>query len=153
MFTVQVGSTWSDPILLDQRSKAILKDGRDVAAGEKLAVFGLSGSGKTCFMMAMMQRIDIRGGRAVINDTDVATLDGESMRSHLDVVSQEPLFMRRSLGFNLKTRSIASDASIGAMLRRVSAGLWDKLAASSNGSLHENSGHLSGLIDSRSYFA
>lgn len=136
------------------RSKAVLKDvGRDVAADEKLAVFGLSGRGKTCFIMAMMQRIDIRSGRAVIDDTDVATSDGESMRSRLDVVPQEPLFMPRSLGLNLEPRSIASDASIGAMLRRVSAGLWDKLAASSNGSLHENSGHLSGLIDSRSYFA
>lgn len=136
------------------RSKAVLKDvGLDVAAGEKLAVCGLSGSGKTCFIMAMMQRIDIRGGRAVIDDTDVATLDGESIRGHLDVVPQEPFFMPRSLRFNLEPRSIASDASIGAILRRVSAGLWDKLAASSNGSLYENSGHLSGLIDSRSYFA
>lgn len=69
--------------------------------GEKLAVFGLSGSGKTCFIMAMMQRIDIWGGRSLIDDTDVGTLDGESMRSRLDVVPQEPLFMRRSLGFNL----------------------------------------------------
>lgn len=85
----------------------------------------------------MMQMMDVRGGRVVIDDTDVATLDGESLRGHLNVVPQEPVFMPGSLRFNLDPRGVASDASIEAMLRRVSARLWDKLATGSNGSLHD----------------
>ncbi|KAL7941244.1 P-loop containing nucleoside triphosphate hydrolase protein [Trichoderma barbatum] len=120
------------------RSEDVLKDvNLDITAGEKIAVCGSSGSGKTSLIMAMMQMMDVRSGRVVIDDTDVATLDGESMRGHLNVVPQEPLFMPGSLRFNLDPRGLASDASIEAMLRRVSAGLWDKLATSSNGSLHE----------------
>lgn len=87
--------------------------------------------------MAMMQMMDVRSGRVVIDDIDVATLDGESLRSHLNVVPQEPFFMPGTLRFNLDPRGVASDASIEAMLRRVSARLWDKLATGSNGSLHE----------------
>lgn len=87
--------------------------------------------------MAMIQMMDVRSGRVVIDDTDIATLDGESMRGHLNVVPQEPLFMPGSLRFNLDPRGVASDALIEAMLRRVSAGLWGKLATGSNGSLDE----------------
>ncbi|UKZ80163.1 hypothetical protein TrVFT333_007920 [Trichoderma virens FT-333] len=119
-------------------SEDVLKDvNLDISAGEKIAVCGPSGSGKTSLIMAMMQMMDVRSGRVVIDDTDVATLDGESMRSHLNVVPQEPFFMPGSLRFNLDPRGVASDASIEAMLRRVSAGLWDKLATGSHGSLHE----------------
>ncbi|UKZ54381.1 hypothetical protein TrVGV298_008189 [Trichoderma virens] len=119
-------------------SEDVLKDvNLDISAGEKIAVCGPSGSGKTSLIMAMMQMMDVRSGRVVIDDTDVATLDGESMRSHLNVVPQEPFFMPGSLRFNLDPRGVASDASIEVMLRRVSAGLWDKLATGSHGSLHE----------------
>lgn len=86
--------------------------------------------------MAMTQMMDVRSGRVVIDDTDVATLDGESMRGHLNVVPQEPFFMPGSLRFNLDPRGLASDTAIEAMLRRVSAVLWDKLATGVNGSLH-----------------
>ncbi|KAL6828791.1 P-loop containing nucleoside triphosphate hydrolase protein [Trichoderma sp. SZMC 28015] len=120
------------------RSEDVLKDvSLDIAAGEKIAVCGSSGSGKTSLIMAMMQMMDVRSGRVVIDDIDVATLDGESLRSHLNVVPQEPFFMPGTLRFNLDPRGVASDASIEAMLRRVSARLWDKLATGSNGGLHE----------------
>ncbi|KAG8415785.1 hypothetical protein J3458_009605 [Metarhizium acridum] len=120
------------------RSEVVLRDiNLDVAAGEKLAVCGSSGSGKTSLIMAMMQMMNVRSGRVVIDDTDVARLDGESMRGHFNVVPQEPFFMPGSLRFNLDPRGIASDASIEAMLRRVGAGLWDKLETGSNGSLGE----------------
>jgi ABC-type multidrug transport system fused ATPase/permease subunit len=118
------------------RSKLVLEDvDLDVAASEKMAICGPSGSGKTSLIMAMLRLMDVRSGRVVIDDTDIATLGGESMRGHLNVVPQEPFFMPGSLRFNLNPRGTATDASIEAMLQRVSASLWDKLLTGSNGGL------------------
>lgn len=85
--------------------------------------------------MAIMKMMDLRSGKILIDDTDIDTLDGEDLRSHLNVIPQELFFMPGSLRFNLDPRGFAFDALIKATIQRVSVRLWEKLSSSSNGNL------------------
>ena len=80
-----------------------LYDGLDVtiAAGEKVGLVGLSGSGKTTFVKLIQRLHDIHGGRVLIDDQDVALCSQASLRSQIAIVQQEPILFHRSLAENI----------------------------------------------------
>ncbi|KAI1781491.1 P-loop containing nucleoside triphosphate hydrolase protein [Hypoxylon cercidicola] len=97
-----------------------------IAAGEKVAICGPSGSGKTSSIMAMLKMLDVSSGRIFIDGTDIATLQGEWLRSQVNVIPQEPFFMPGSIRFNLDPKKRAASLScVEDSVRKV--GLWDKV--------------------------
>ncbi|KAI1406922.1 P-loop containing nucleoside triphosphate hydrolase protein [Hypoxylon sp. FL1857] len=117
-------------------SVSVVKDlSLKIAAGEKLAICGPSGSGKSSLIMAVLKMMDLRSGQIFVGGTDISTVDGADVRSHLNVVPQEPYFMPGSLRFNIDPKGRASDASIESAIRRVSIGLWEKLSMGIRGNL------------------
>ncbi len=73
----------------------------DIAPGEKVALVGRSGSGKSTFVRLVQRLHDVHGGRVVIDGQDVRTVTQESLRQAIALVPQEPLLFHRSLGENI----------------------------------------------------
>jgi ABC-type multidrug transport system fused ATPase/permease subunit len=96
-----------------------------ISAGEKIAVCGRSGSGKTTMIMALLKMITIRSGEITIDGVDLGPLGGKSVRSVINLVPQDPYFMPGTLNFNLDCQRNLPGQSIEAAVQKV--GLWDKV--------------------------
>ncbi|KAH8703765.1 putative multidrug resistance-associated protein [Talaromyces proteolyticus] len=92
---------------------------------EKIALCGSTGSGKTSLIMTLLRMMDVVEGQITIDEMDISLFQGEQVRSRINVISQQPFFLRGTLKFNLDPRNLASNEAIETALRRV--GLWEKL--------------------------
>ena len=69
--------------------------------GERLALVGLSGSGKTTIVKLLMRFYDPTAGRVLINGRDLREYRARSVRAHLGVVLQEVALFNDSLSENI----------------------------------------------------
>lgn len=84
-----------------------------IAAGERVALVGHSGSGKTTFVKLLQRLHEIQGGRILIDGQDVARANLASLREAIALVPQEPVLFHRSLAENIAyARPGASSAQI-----------------------------------------
>ncbi|MGI9487937.1 MAG: ABC transporter ATP-binding protein [Geminicoccaceae bacterium] len=72
-----------------------------VEPGEKVALVGHSGSGKSTFVKLLQRLYDIDGGRIRIDGQDVAGVSQASLRKAIALVPQEPILFHRSLAENI----------------------------------------------------
>ena len=72
-----------------------------IAAGERVALVGHSGSGKTTFVKLLQRLHEIQGGRILIDGQDVARATLASLREAIALVPQEPVLFHRSLAENI----------------------------------------------------
>ena len=98
-----------------------------IASGEKVAICGPSGSGKSFLIMALLRMVELSEGQIMIDGTDVSMLNGEKLRSCLNIIPQEPFFVPGTVRFNLDPHKRSNDESIEMALRTV--GLWGRLVA------------------------
>jgi ATP-binding cassette subfamily B protein len=92
-----------------------LFEGLDVAIapGERVALVGRSGSGKTTFTKLLQRLHEIQGGRILIDGQDIARATLASLREAVALVPQEPVLFHRSLAENIAyARPWASQAEI-----------------------------------------
>jgi ATP-binding cassette subfamily B protein/ATP-binding cassette subfamily B multidrug efflux pump len=84
------------------RSSGII-DGLDlhVRPGERVALVGPSGAGKTTIINLALRIFDIEKGRILLDGQDIRSLTQASLRAQFGVVSQEPLLMHRSIRDNI----------------------------------------------------
>jgi len=73
----------------------------DVKAGEKIALVGHSGAGKTTVVKLLMRFFDTQEGKILIDGQDVAKVTQESLRNHVSMVPQDPILFHRSLKENI----------------------------------------------------
>ena len=93
-----------------------------VKPGEKVALVGRSGSGKTTFVKLMQRLYDVDGGRVLIDGQDVAHVTRESLRRAIALVPQEPMLFHRSLAENIAyARPGATEAEIEEAARLANA--------------------------------
>ena len=93
-----------------------------VKPGEKVALVGRSGSGKTTFVKLLQRLYDIDGGRILIDGQDIAGVTRESLRRSIALVPQEPMLFHRSLAENIAyARPGASAAEIEEAARLANA--------------------------------
>ena len=84
------------------QSKALYRDfSVRIAPGERVALVGRSGSGKSTFVKLIQRLYDVDGGRIAIDGQDVATCTQESLRRTISVVPQDPVLFHRSLADNI----------------------------------------------------
>ncbi|KAK7181162.1 ABC transporter [Paraphaeosphaeria sporulosa] len=95
-----------------------------IAAGEKVAICGRSGSGKTSFILSLMHMIRFEGTISIdgIETHDVVPSD---LRSRFNVVPQEPFLMPGSIRFNIDPLEEVHDEIITATLRRLK--IWERV--------------------------
>jgi ATP-binding cassette, subfamily B, bacterial len=72
-----------------------------IRPGEKIALVGASGSGKSTFVKLVQRLYDVTGGRIMIDGQNIASVTQESLRQHIALVPQEPVLFHRSLSANI----------------------------------------------------
>src|SRR3989344_280119 len=69
-----------------------------IPAGQKIAIVGSSGAGKTTFVRLLMRLFNINSGRILIDGIDISDISQKSLREKISFVPQDPvLFHRTSL--------------------------------------------------------
>ncbi len=86
-----------------------------VAPGEKLALVGPSGAGKTTVFQLLLRFYDPQSGRIRFDGVDIARADPAEVRQRIGLVPQEPVIFSHSAMENIRYgRPGASDAEVRA---------------------------------------
>ncbi len=94
----------------------------DIAPGERLALVGPTGSGKSTFVKLIQRLYDLDGGRILVDGTDIATVSQGSLRRAIALVPQDPALFHRTLSENIAYgRPDATPDQIVAAARRARA--------------------------------
>lgn len=72
-----------------------------IAPGEKVALVGHSGAGKSTFVKLVQRLYDIQGGEILIEGQNVAEVTQSSLRQTIALVPQEPVLFHRTLAENI----------------------------------------------------
>ncbi|MDO9249777.1 MAG: ATP-binding cassette domain-containing protein, partial [Phenylobacterium sp.] len=72
-----------------------------IAPGERIALVGPTGSGKSTFVKLVQRLYDLDGGRILIDGQDVAKVTQGSLRRAIAVVPQDPALFHRTIGENI----------------------------------------------------
>jgi len=81
--------------------------------GEKLALVGPSGAGKTTVFQLLLRYYDPQQGRVLIDGVDIRTADPSDVRSRIALVPQDPVIFAASIADNVRYgRPEASDAEV-----------------------------------------
>ncbi|MFA6254400.1 MAG: ABC transporter ATP-binding protein [Patescibacteria group bacterium] len=73
-----------------------------VKAGERLALIGPSGAGKTTVIKLLLRMYDVTGGRILIDGQDVSKVTQESLWQNVSLVPQDPILFHRTLMENIR---------------------------------------------------
>jgi ABC-type multidrug transport system fused ATPase/permease subunit len=93
-----------------------------IRPGERVALVGPSGAGKTTIVNLALRLFDVEKGRILIDGYDVRDVTQASLRAQFGVVSQEAMLMHRSIRDNISYgNSSASEAEILEVARRSAA--------------------------------
>ncbi len=72
-----------------------------VAPGERVALVGPTGSGKSTFVKLLQRLYDVHGGRILIDGQDISKVSQGSLRRAIAVVPQDPALFHRSIAENI----------------------------------------------------
>lgn len=97
-----------------QRNRPVFQDlNVTIQPGEKVGLVGFSGSGKSTFVNLILRFYDLKSGRILIDDQDVASVTQDSLRSQIAMIPQEPSLFHRSLMENIRYgRLYATDEEV-----------------------------------------
>lgn len=93
-----------------------------VPPGERVALVGTSGAGKSTMASLIPRFYDVEGGRVTLDGVDVRELGLRELRSHIGIVPQEPMLFAGTVRENLAYgRPDATDAEIAEAARAAHA--------------------------------
>jgi ATP-binding cassette subfamily B protein len=93
-----------------------------IAPGERLALVGPTGSGKSTFIKLLQRLYDVQGGRILIDGVDIADVTQASLRRGIALVPQDPALFHRSIAENIAyARPGATPEEIALAARRARA--------------------------------
>ncbi len=84
-----------------------------LGAGERVALIGPSGGGKTTIVKLLLRFVDIQGGEILVSGQNIAAVTQDSLRANIALVPQEPILFHRNLMENIRYgRPGASDDQV-----------------------------------------
>jgi ATP-binding cassette subfamily B protein len=69
--------------------------------GQKIALIGPTGSGKSTVTNLILRFYDVRGGRVLVDGVDVRDWQIKSLRTHIGIVQQDPFLFSQSIAENI----------------------------------------------------
>ena len=85
-----------------QPERPILRDlDFAVEPGQKLAIVGHSGAGKSTIARLLFRFYDVTGGRILVDGQDIRQLTQESLRAAIGIVPQDTVLFNESIYYNL----------------------------------------------------
>ncbi|TGJ88504.1 hypothetical protein E0Z10_g256 [Xylaria hypoxylon] len=99
--------------------------------GQKVGIIGRTGSGKSSTVQAILRMINIKGGRILIDNVDLATLRGSVVREHVITLTQDPFLFPASIRSNIDPLGAFHDDEISTALDKVK--LWTVLQDKAEG--------------------
>lgn len=91
----------------------------DIATGDKVAIVGRTGSGKSSLMLAFMRIVDIESGTLSILGKPHTNYDLHELRQLFAMIPQDPLLFDGTVRSNLDPFQQCTDAEIFAALKKV----------------------------------
>ena len=118
----------------------------DIKAGERLALVGASGAGKTTLFQLLMRFYDPSAGKILFNDVPINKMPVDILRQHIAVVTQEPVVFADSVLENIRYGSpnASDEAVINAAKKAFAHEFIDNLDARYQTQLGERGVKLSG---------
>ncbi len=86
----------------DGKSPAVADVTVDVKAGERVALVGATGSGKSTTLGLLHRAFDPQSGRILVDGKDIRDVTLVSLRRNIGVVFQEPMLFARSIEDNIR---------------------------------------------------
>jgi len=97
----------------------------DVASGERMAIVGPSGAGKTTLAMVLMRFLGYAGGSVCLDGRELRDLEGDAVREEVGLLTQDAHIFDTSVRENLHLGDPrASDDELHAVLARVGLAAW-----------------------------
>jgi ATP-binding cassette subfamily B multidrug efflux pump len=93
-----------------------------IRPGEKIGLVGRSGAGKSTIVNLLLRFYDVEGGRILIDGQDISTVQQNSLRAQIAMVTQDTSLLHRSVRDNIVYgRPGATDAQMIAAAERAEA--------------------------------
>ena len=73
-----------------------------IPVGQKVALVGSSGSGKTTFVNLLMRLFDLTSGKILIDNVDISDISQKNLREQIAFVPQDPVLFHRTLLENIR---------------------------------------------------
>lgn len=86
----------------DGENKVLSSLNITIKPGEKVALVGHSGAGKTTFVRLLMRLYDITSGTITIDGQDISKVTQNSLRENISFVPQDPVLFHRTLMENIR---------------------------------------------------
>lgn len=84
------------------QTRKVLKDiNLQIKQGEKIALVGPSGAGKTTFVKLLLRLYSPTAGRILIDGQDISEATQSSLRNGISMVPQDPILFHRTLAENI----------------------------------------------------
>lgn len=96
-----------------------------IRAGEKLALVGPTGAGKSSIVKLVCRFYEFQGGELLVGGKDIKTLDLASLRGAIGLVSQDPFLFPGTVADNIRyAKPEASDEELEKAARSLGRGDW-----------------------------
>ncbi len=86
----------------NNNSKVLNNFSLTIPAGQKIALVGSSGAGKTTFVRLLMRLFNISYGKITIDGIDISTISQKNLREKIAFVPQDPALFHRTLMENIR---------------------------------------------------
>jgi len=73
-----------------------------IQAGQKVAIVGSSGAGKSTFVNLLMRLFNLNSGKILIDGVDISSISQKNLREQISFVPQDPVLFHRSLMENIR---------------------------------------------------
>jgi len=73
-----------------------------IPAGQKIAIVGSSGAGKSTFVNLLMRLFNLTSGKILIDGIDISSISQKNLREQIAFVPQDPILFHRTLLENIR---------------------------------------------------
>lgn len=73
-----------------------------IPLGQKIAIVGSSGAGKTTFVRLLMRLFNLSDGKITIDGVDISKISQQNLRKQISFVPQDPVLFHRTLMENIR---------------------------------------------------